>query len=94
MQDTVGRGVAFRAGFLRQQHATKWSKLCGTYVRVFRSIKAQHSIDFHFMETVFGVVLTRAIVFDVNGRDREEEQGLFIPIRLLEVPELCGYRAH
>jgi hypothetical protein len=46
------------------------------------------------METIFGVVLTGAIVFDVNGRDREEEQGLLIPIRLLEVPELCGYRAH
>jgi hypothetical protein len=46
------------------------------------------------METTFGAVLSRAIASDVTGRDREEEQRLLIPIRLLEVPELCGYRAH
>ena len=45
------------------------------------------------METIFGVVLTDAMAFDVTGQDREEELGLLIP-RLLEVPELRGYCAH
>ena len=46
------------------------------------------------METISGVVLTDTMAIDVTGRDREEEQGLLIPIRFLEVPELRGYRAH
>lgn len=46
------------------------------------------------MVTIFRAVLTNADALDVAGRDREEEQGLFIPIRFFEVPELCRYRAH
>jgi hypothetical protein len=45
------------------------------------------------METIFGVVLTDPMAFGVTGRDRGEEWGLLIP-RLIEVPELRGYRAH
>lgn len=51
------------------------SKLWDTYVRVFRarSCKAQHSIDFHSMVTIFGAVRSSASSLDVAGRNREEE---------------------